>query len=304
MEAKIFKDKKQPSFDLMAIKIDEYSLAHLKQGHPLRVAVFTDDREDLPWYKRSCLIINIGSNIDLTQEERLWKDKLAHDGIVDKSYLLTSIREVRDKFVAMFQKELEVLGIMKLADPDEKIAKTALPSHFNPQEFTVDDLMSSANKINDRQINLQESAQALSLSTLSLSKLAKSGKVKGQHGVYFSGWSFLESDIKKILEEEPEFLKKIWNHNASLKNHPQDPADKEITFNNRIYLRAMAWPSILKLSLSTIQKYINQGLLTNLVIYKNKKYLPKDYLEELSRNPPSWLKKSWRYFNNSKENQE
>ena len=109
MEARLLRNDECPAYDLMLLSIDEYSLRTLSRGDHLRVAFFTDNRDDLPWYKRNCMVSVIGKNLDLENQERVWKEKDSKEGYVDKNYLFASIKEVQERLLATVMKELNVL---------------------------------------------------------------------------------------------------------------------------------------------------------------------------------------------------
>ncbi len=201
MKAKFFKTPRGRSvYDIVSINIDKYSLSHLQRGEPLKIAFFTDDKTHLPQYKRDIMVVQLGLNINLEEQENVWKERDCEEGIIDKSYLMASIEDIRQNIMGLVINELKVIGVAGL--PMEE-SKKVIDIDVTPPKY----------------IDSKEAMKRLSLSKSTFLGLVKKGKIKGiERYTPDGGWGFLEDDIEKLRKRKPEFLKKIWRRPYSVKS--------------------------------------------------------------------------------------
>jgi hypothetical protein len=282
MEAKLLKDPDNKC-DYVYVSADEQSLSYLNSGNPLRVAFFTDNNENLPFYKRKAMVVIIGKDLDF-KKHKTYKAGFFRKGLVDKSYLIDYIQKMKKKLIQMAMQELDVLDI-----PEEPMtAKLMIENMQEPQE----EIMEKSGETIDR----AQAAEILNVSPMTISNLAKKGLIKGQHNGF--GWSFVKSDIENIIKEKPDFLREIWNHSKSITK--REPYSKEIIEGNETFIHIRKAEKIINLSRGTITLYAKRGLIRHKKEHRKDYYISLKHMGELKANPPDWLKKSWRYFNNSK----
>lgn len=287
MEARLFKSNHNNDCDYLLVSLDEQSLTYLNDGSPVRVAFFIDNNENFPWYKRKYMVAIIGKDLDF-ERHKIYTKGLFRKGLVDKSYLIDYIRKLKQKLYQIAMQELEVFDKqLKLKDYSYRKLKDSKENFSEPLE-----VISEAVKEPKEYLNTTQASEILNISHCTLLKLAKQEKIKGEYNI--SGWSFIKSDIKRLLKEEPEFLKKIWNNARSYEK--KGKKSYKLIFDNEVCLHIKNAEKILNLSDTTIRKYIKLGLIK----YKKKDntdyYIPETHIKELKANPPDWLKNSWRYF--------
>lgn len=198
--AKFFKSRTGKSkYDVISVNVDEYGLKHLKAGQPLRIAFFTDEKENLEWYERDCMVLNIGLNIDLNKSEEIWNNKISKDGVIDKGYLKTSILEIRDNLIKIFTKELESVGMNVIDKPINDKNLITLDEEISSVEF----------------IGKKISAKILKISESSLLALARKKLIPGDMELGI-GWRFNKKQIEDIYDNPPGFLNRIW-YNQSVR---------------------------------------------------------------------------------------
>ncbi len=254
MKAKFFQTEEGKSkYDVIAVSIDDYSFGHLKQGLPLRVAFFTDDKEHLPWYERDCMVFEIGLNINLDEYEQKWHERICKDGLVDKRYLMTSIREIRDNLVGVFTKELEVIGIGMHGN--HKRGAEAIP--FLEKDIQEATFYSAGESTEEtKNIDKKQAAQILGIGHLSLTSLAKRGLIPGEYEKGL-GWSFERSHIESILKQKPEFLRKLWQHSHSVNR--KSPVSAKEEFTGKIILSLDYASEILSIEKHILMKLAKEG---------------------------------------------
>jgi hypothetical protein len=291
MEARLFK-KDSKDCDYLLVSLDEQSLFYLNQDMPLRAAFFVDDNSDLPWYKRKCTVAIIGKNLDF-EKHKGYTEGVFKRGLIDKNYLISYMKEMKKKLVKMAVDEMEIFdqGLQLEDHTQEAIQASEEKSKSEPLE-----IISEPVEEPEEEIDMLEVSKMLRVSPMTILNLTKKGLIKGEHSG--SGF-FIKSDIENLLKEEPDFLKKIWNHSRSLSKREQ--YSEELKDGDEVFIHIRKAEKIISLSRTTMTLYAKIGLI------RNKKERGKDYyisikhMEELKANPPDWLKKSWSYFNNGKE---
>lgn len=291
MEARLLKDSpaKTNACDYLLLSVDDQSFSYLNSGLPVRIAFAVDGNDHLPWNERKCMVVVIGKSLDFERYKH-HKEDIFKKGLVDKSYLVQYIAQMKKKLVQLavdeleiFDKQLQLEGAVldnkeeAKQDPQPKPLEITLETGQEPKEYLA----------------LAQAAEMLQVSHCTLLNLAKEGKVKGECDG--NGWYFIRSDIEGLLRESPEFLVKIWNSRQSIKMNGGVP--KEITFNKGKYIHIKSAEGLLNLSCTTIERYVKAGLVKNKKVPGSAYYLSLKHIGELKVHPPDWLKKSWRYFN-------
>lgn len=281
MEAKFLKDPDNKC-DYVLVSADEQSFTYLNQGNPLRVGFFIDNNENLPWHKRKAMVVIIGRDLDF-ERNKVYKEGFFKKGLVDKSYLVDYIQKMKKKLIQMAMQELDVLDI-----PGEPMTTNLMIENMaEPMEEIIEP---------KNYISTDEASEMLNVSYCTITNLVKRGMIKGEHNG--NGRCFIRADIEKLLQEKPEFLKKIWNDGRSITK--KEPYSKELIRGQEKYIHIRRAQALLKLSENTINKYAEAGLIRAYKQDHEKYYISTSHIEELTTNPPDWLKKSWSYFNNNK----
>lgn len=292
MEAKLFK-KNPGNCDYLLISLDEQGLLYLNQGMPLRVAFFVDNNENLPWYKRKCTVAVIGKNLDF-EKHSTYTEGIFKQGLVDKGYLISYIADMKKKLVKMAMDEMDIFDqqLQLEGRTQEAVQESEQESKAEPLE-----IISEPVEEVKEYINTTEASEMLKVSYMTIVNLAKSGKIKGEHNS--CGWYFIKQDVENFLKEQTEFLTKIWKHSRSITR--SGGYLKEIVRDNDKYIHVREARALLNLSEATINKHAKAGLIRCLKEGYKKYYISLGHIEELKANPPDWLKKSWSYFANSKQ---
>ena len=294
MEARLLKDN---ACDYLLVSLDDQSFNYLNSGMPVRMAFAVDNNEHLPWHQRKCMVAIVGKNLDF-ERHKVHKEGILKKGLVDKTYLIHYIAQMKKKLVQMATDELEIFDKqLQLEDHSMLESETTQNKEIEPKpapkplEFTVEVV-----KEPKEYLSAVRAAEMLNLSHHTLLGLAKTGKIKGERDSL--GWHFIKADIENILKERPEFLTKIWNDCRSI--NKKRPGAKEIVWGKERYIHISKAEKILTLSDTAIRKYAKIDLI------KHQKKPGKDYylslrdMEKLKANPPDWLKKSWSYFNSQR----
>jgi hypothetical protein len=212
MEARLFKNN-PGNCDYLLISLDDQGLFYLNQNMPLRVAFFVDNNENLPWYKRKCTVAVIGKNLDF-EKHSAYTDGVFKHGLVDKSYLISYMKDMKKKLVKMAMDEMDIFDQqLQLEDrTQEAIQESEQESMAQPLE-----IISEPVEEPKEYINTYEASKILRVSYDTVVNLAKNGKIKGEHDS--TGWYFVKPDIEGILKDRPEFLTKVWKHSQSIVRH-------------------------------------------------------------------------------------
>ncbi|HAZ10806.1 MAG TPA: hypothetical protein DCY56_06855 [Candidatus Omnitrophica bacterium] len=296
MEAKLLKSPNS-SHDLLLIRLDDQSLSYLNNGSPIRVAFFMDNNEDLPWYKRKCMVAMIGKDLDF-DKYKADPGEVFKNGMVDKGYLVDYINRMKKK---LFQVAMEELGAFDVP--------LQIPGHsqinpgdiINIEKAEQEDIPISLEEIQEKPKECLSAPQVLEMLNISravLYKFIRQKKIKAEFSTLL-GWSFIRSDIEKVLEEKPEFLTKIWNNPCSIKN--RENSQRNLVYDNEEYIHIKRVETVLNLSDTTIKKYIKLGFIKYKKDPHKEYYVSKNHLNELKANPPDWLRKSWINSGNNKE---
>lgn len=212
MEARLFK-KDSKDCDYLLISLDDQGLFYLNQDMPLRVAFFVDNNENLPWYKRKCTVAIIGKNLNF-EKHKVYTEGIFKKGLVDKSYLISYVKDMKKKLVKMAMDEMEIFDEqLQLEDrTQEAIQESEQESKSEPLEIASEPVEETK-----EYINTAEASKVLKVSYMTVLNLAKNGKIKGEHDS--TGWYFIKSDIENLIKDEPDFLTKIWKHSRSIVRH-------------------------------------------------------------------------------------
>ena len=289
MEARLFKNN-PGNCDYLLVSVDEQGLLYLNQGAPLRVALFVDNNEDLPWHKRKCMVAIIGKNLDF-EKHKVYTEGIFKRGLVDKSYLISYIADMKKKLVNMAMEEMDIFDKeLQLEDhTQEAVQENDQESRAEPLEISVEPVEEEPME----EINTLQVSEMLNVSPMTVTNLTKRGLIKGEHSSF--EWSFVKLDIENLLKEQPEFLTKIWKHSRSINR--SGGYLKEIVKDNEKYIHVREARALLSLSEATIAKHAHAGLIRCLKEARRKYYISLSNIGELKTNPPDWLKKSWSYFN-------
>ena len=245
---------------------------------------YTDNKEGALWYQRKSMVVIIGKDLDF-EKHKVYKEGLFKKGLVDKSYLIEWIKKMKRKLIQEAIRDFDALDI-----PGEPTSAQLLIEHMQePQQEVIEEPRET--------IEAAQAAEMLGIGYCTLTNLAKKGLIKGENNG--SGWNFIKSNIETLLRDRPEFLLKIWNNPKSLRRRGKIYGS--LIFEGEQYLHVKRAQKIINLSYNTIIKYAQQGLIKHRKESGKDYYISVPYMEELKANPPDWLKKSWRYFNNGKE---
>lgn len=300
MEARLEKDTPNNSCDYLWVSLDDQSFSYLNQGLPVRVAFAVDNQEHLPWNRRKCMVVTVGKDLD-SAKHKIYKNSAFLKGLVDKAYLLDYINRMKQKLVQMAMQELEVFDdTLKLNYPDTAEAVIELvDKKEDPRSLEVVKALPGPERAQEPKEYLKKKqvAEMLKIAPETVLNLAKKGLIKGEQDDF--GWNFPKEHIESLLENKPEFLVKIWDSRQRIKRSGGVP--KELTFGKERYIHLRSAEGLLNLSYTTIQQYVKAGLIKNKKVPGSSCYLSLRHIDKLKANPPDWLKKSWRYFNNQRQ---
>lgn len=257
MKTRFFKTNAESvRYDIICIKLDRYSLEHIKQGLTVRTAFYADNKEELPSYERECIVVEIGMNIDLNEKKSVWNERLSVDGHVDKNYLITSAQQIRKELVGMITEELSILGfegpaqVKAIIPPEKELSES-------PRLLASDVEEEKEMSVIDKYLNLKQTATMLSISTATVLRLAREGVIAGKLNDVCPGWAFYKEDVEQIRNNKPYFLKKIWEK-SSIKKKVVESQESDVL---QIYVGIDMAKRILSLGQEEIMRHVKEGKL-------------------------------------------
>lgn len=107
MRAKLYTDDTE-DFEIAFVEITDCIIEKLRKNQPVRIAFFKDDKEHLEWYQRKCIVLVLKRHTDFDQLDMVWTRERKIEGLIDRSLVFKSLKEMRRNLVKMIIKHIGI----------------------------------------------------------------------------------------------------------------------------------------------------------------------------------------------------